>query len=145
MPLQMVAVRKEIPQKRSQIRCRIPRKTENRTTDPVNDTKTKAESQTRKKDTAKPKTPVIKSLTAGKSKLTIRLKGSVPSDVKKYKVSYRIKGKKKWTTKTLKVSAGKIVLKKLKKGKKYQVRLRTVNSKNRISSYSKIKSSKKVK
>lgn len=94
---------------------------------------------------AAPAKPVIRSLKAGKSKLTVKLKGKVPTGVKSYKVQYRIKGTKKWTTKTFKASGTKLVIKKLKKGKKYQVRVRAVKYNGIVSKYSKIKTGKKIK
>ena len=94
---------------------------------------------------AAPAKPVIRSLKAGKSKLTVKLKGKVPTGVKSYKVQYRIKGTKKWTTKTFKASGTKLVIKKLKKGKKYQVRVRAVKHNGLVSKYSKTKTGKKIK
>ena len=92
-----------------------------------------------------PAKPVIKSLKAGKGRLTVKLKGKKPTDVTSYKVQYRIKGKKKWKTKTFKASGTKLVIKKLKKGKKYQVRIRAVKHNGLVSKYSKTKTGKKIK
>ncbi|MGI6032991.1 MAG: S8 family serine peptidase [Coriobacteriales bacterium] len=66
-----------------------------------------------------------------------------------YQISYRVKGKKNW--KTVTVKKGKQVsktIKKLKKGKKYQVKIRaiaTVGGKTYKGAYSKVRVSKKVK
>jgi fibronectin type 3 domain-containing protein len=92
-----------------------------------------------------PSKPLIRSLKARKGSLTVKLKGKTPAGVKSYKVQYRIKGTKKWTTKTFKASGTKLVIKKLKKGKKYQVRLRAVKHSGLVSKYSKTKTSKKIK
>ena len=94
---------------------------------------------------AKPAKPVIKSLKAGKGRLTVTLKGKRTAGVTKYKVQYRVKGAKKWTTKTVKASGTKIVLKKLKKGRRYQVRVSAVKDGGISSKYSKVKTSKKIK
>lgn len=52
---------------------------------------------------------------------------------------------KKWKTKTFKASGTKLVIKKLKKGKKYQVRIRAVKHNGLVSKYSKTKTGKKIK
>ena len=49
------------------------------------------------------------------------------------------------TTKTFKASGTKLVIKKLKKGKKYQVRIRAVKHNGLVSKYSKTKTGKKIK
>ena len=92
-----------------------------------------------------PAKPVIRSLKAGKGSLTVKLKGKKPTGVTSYKVQYRIKGKKKWTTKTFKASGTKLVIRKLRKGKKYQVRIRAVKYNGLVSKYSKTKTGKKIK
>ena len=94
---------------------------------------------------AKPAQPVIKSMKAGKGKLTVALKGKKADNITNYKVQYRIKGTKKWTTKTYKVSGSKIVVKKLKKGERYQVKVSAVKAKTLNSKYSKAKISPAVK
>ena len=101
--------------------------------------------------TIKPAKVTLKSVTPGKKKLTVTIKNhnlQKKSGAKYYQVKYRIKGKK-WQTKKVKVSSGsKIVLKKLKKGKKYQVKVRAyVPSKqfDLYGSFSKTKTSKKIK
>ena len=92
-----------------------------------------------------PSKPVIRSLKAGKGSLTVKLKGETPAGVKSYKVQYRIKGTKKWTTKTFKASGTKLVIRKLTKGKNYQVRIRAVKHSGLVSKYSKTKTGKKIK
>ena len=91
-----------------------------------------------------PKKPVISSMKAGKAKLTVTLKGKKEAKVTKYKVQYRIKGAKKWKTKTYKAAGNKIVIKKLKKGKRYQVRVRAVRKDGQYSAYSKVRISRKI-
>lgn len=101
--------------------------------------------QTSSKIGIAPSKPLIRSLKAGKGSLTVKLKGETPAGVKSYKVQYRIKGTKKWTTKTFKASGTKLVIRKLTKGKKYQVRIRAVKHSGLVSKYSKTKTSKKIK
>jgi hypothetical protein len=69
------------------------------------------------------KTKVTKA-TAGKGKVTVKWKKIAKSQVTKYQVAYRVKGDKSWKTKTVKASASSLAVKKLKKGKAYQVRVR---------------------
>ena len=89
---------------------------------------------------ARPAQPVIRKLKADEGKLTITLKGKKPLNVAKYKVQYRIKGTKKWKTKTFKATNNrKIVIKKLKEGKKYQVRVKAVKANGIGGKYSRIK------
>lgn len=68
----------------------------------------------------------IRSLkSAGKSsggKVTVRLKNQKKSGLTGYQIQYRIKGTKAWKTKTMRASKTVMILKGLKKGKKYQVR-----------------------
>ena len=65
----------------------------------------------------------LKSVKAGKKKITVKWKKT--KYAKKYKVYYRIKGKKTWKSKTVKKTS--CVIKKLKSKKKYQVRVRAIN------------------
>ena len=74
----------------------------------------------------------IMKLTAGKKKLTIAVESQMYRKIDGYQVRYRIKGAKAWKTKEIKPSAVKVsgkkdifVLKGLKKGKKYQVKVRS--------------------
>lgn len=88
----------------------------------------------------------LKSLKAGKNKLTVKwtAKAKVFDG---YEVSYRIKGKKWKTTKVAGAAKSKKVIKKLKKGKSYQVRIRgykNVSGTTVFGKYSKTKT-KKVK
>ncbi len=88
---------------------------------------------------AVPAKPVIKSAKRNtKTKATVTWKKA--KNAKKYEVAYRVKGAKKWTTK--KTSSTKIVLKKLKAKKAYQVKVRSINGSAK-SAYSKVKTIKK--
>lgn len=88
---------------------------------------------------AKPAKPVFKSVKRNtKKKATVVWKKA--KNAKKYQVQYRMKGKKKWTTKT--TAKTKIVIKKLKAKKAYQVRVRAINGSAK-SAYSKIRLIKK--
>jgi hypothetical protein len=93
-----------------------------------------------------PKKSAIKKVTAGTKKLTVKWKKV--SSITKYQVAYRIKGKKAWKTKTISAKKTMLVLKKLKRGKRYQVRVRsykTIGITKYVSAWSAIKTSKKVK
>ncbi|BBH26753.1 hypothetical protein SG0102_16870 [Intestinibaculum porci] len=71
----------------------------------------------------KPAKVKIKSIKAGKKKLTVKWKKS--KHARKYKVYYRVKGTKKWKSKTVKKTS--CTIKKLKSKKTYQVRVRAIN------------------
>ena len=94
--------------------------------------------------TINPAAAKVKSAKVGKKKMTIKLskvKGGV-----KYQIKYRVKGSKKW--KTVTVGKNSKTIKKLTKGKKYQVKARAfkkVKGKTYASSWSKVKTTKKVK
>lgn len=77
----------------------------------------------RNADIAKPLKAKLKSVKAGKNRLTVKLKKA--KYAKKYQVAVKKKGAKKWKNYTSK----KLVytVKKLAKGKKYSVRVRGVN------------------
>jgi hypothetical protein len=93
-----------------------------------------------------PQKSVIRKMKAGKRKLTITVKGQKASGAKNYKVLYRIKGTRKWTTKTFKVAKGnKLVLNKLKKKKKYQVKVCATTPYGNEGKFSVLKTSKKIK
>lgn len=100
---------------------------------------------------AKPKVvstkPKIAKLTPKKKSLSVKF-AKKPSGYygKAYQIAYRVKGTKKW--KTLTTSKQTKTLKSLKKGKKYQVRVRAytkVNKKTYFSKWSSIKTSGKIK
>ncbi len=71
----------------------------------------------------KPAKVKIKSIKAGKKKFTVKWKKA--KHARKYKVYYRVKGTKKWKSKTVKKTS--CTVKKLKSKKTYQVRVRAIN------------------
>lgn len=71
----------------------------------------------------KPAKVKIKSIKAGKKKFTIKWKKA--KHARKYKVYYRVKGTKKWKSKSVKKTS--CTVKKLKSKKTYQVRVRAIN------------------
>jgi len=95
-----------------------------------------------------PKKSSVKKLTPKKKSLIVTWnKVSAAQKVTKYQIRYRISGKA-WKTKTVAAKTKSVTIKKLKKGKKYQVQVRsykTVSGKKYYSAWSKIKTSKKVK
>ena len=64
----------------------------------------------------------IRKMKAGKRKLTVTVKELKGQNVTGYQIQYRVKGKKAWKTKTISAKTTKAVLKKLKTGKRYEVR-----------------------
>ncbi len=94
-----------------------------------------------------PKKAVIKSVKAGKKKLTVKL-STKPSKKggTRYQIRYRKKGTKKW--KKVKTKRAKRTIKKLKRKKRYQIQARAykvVNKKTYYGAWSKVKTSKKIK
>lgn len=86
----------------------------------------------------------ITKATVGKKRVTLTWKKV--SGAKGYRIAYRVKGKKAWKYTTAKTA--KKVVKKLKKGKKYQFKVqayKVVNGSKRYGSYCAVKTSKKVK
>lgn len=71
----------------------------------------------------KPAKVKIKSIKAGKKKFTVKWKKA--KHARKYKVYYRVKGTKKWKSKSVKKTS--CTVKKLKSKKTYQVRVRAIN------------------
>jgi hypothetical protein len=100
-----------------------------------------------------PKKPTKVSLKAGKRQVKVTFKTvSRVQGVTKYTVQYRMKGVKSWKSKTLTVKSrantGSLTLKKLKKGKSYQVRVSAVKTVSRVkymSVWTVAKTSRKVK
>ena len=92
-----------------------------------------------------PKKAVISSFAAGKNKLTVKVKSQKKSGATRYQVSYHKKGKKKWITKKFSTKSNKLVLKGLKKGAKYKVRVRAFAKNAGYGKYSNIRTSPKVK
>lgn len=90
-----------------------------------------------------PAKPAILKLTSGKKKLTVKMKTKpAAKGAVSYKIAYRAKGASKWKYKTTKKQS--LTLTKLKKGKKYQVKVCSVNGKS-FSAYTAAKTSNKVK
>ena len=96
----------------------------------------------------KPAQAAVSKLTAGKKKLTVAVKNQKASGITGYQIQYRVSGTSKWKSKTLAAGKTKLVLKKLKAGKKYQIRVRgfvKIGGKNVFGAFSKVKTGKKVK
>jgi hypothetical protein len=91
----------------------------------------------------------VKKLTAGHKSIKVSWTHvSSKEHVTKYQLRYRVKGAKAWKTKTFSAKTAKASIKKLKKGKAYQVEVRsykTVKSHKYIAEWSAPKTSKKVK
>jgi len=96
-----------------------------------------------------PKTTTVSSAKAGKRSVKVSFKKVSPSQkVSKYQVQYRVKGTSSWKVATVSASKSSVTLTKLKKGKAYQVRVRsykTVSGANYYSAWSLSKYSAKVK
>ena len=95
-----------------------------------------------------PAKSAITTVTAGKKKMTVKFDSQKVSGISGYELQYRIKGKGAWKTVNLGASAKSKIIKGLKKGKKYQVRLRaccTINGAPTYGAYSKTKVSAKIK
>ncbi len=93
-----------------------------------------------------PAKAAVKKLTPGKGSLKVTAKNQKKSGLTGYEISYKIKGSKKWKTTTSTKNVKTI--KNLKKGKKYQVRVRgyvKVGGKKHYGAWSKVKTSKKIK
>jgi hypothetical protein len=100
-----------------------------------------------------PKKMSVAKVVAGKKQITVTWKKTTAAQkITKYQVRYRAKGTSKWTTKTLAAKTTSLTVKKLKKGKTYEVQ---VSAYKKIASgaskgtyygdWSKTKASKKVK
>jgi minor extracellular protease Epr len=84
---------------------------------------------------------------AGKKQIKVTWKKSATKDISGYEVQYRIVGKK-WVTKKLGAKATSFTIKKLKPGKKYELRVRAIKTSGGKTAYgpwSKIIKSDKVK
>jgi uncharacterized repeat protein (TIGR02543 family) len=102
------------------------------------------------KSEAKPNAPkklATPQTKVGKKQIKITWKKSATKGVSGYEVQYRLVGKK-WTTKKIGAKATSITIKKLKPGKRYEVRVRALKKsggKTAYGAWSKIKKSGKVK
>ena len=80
---------------------------------------------------------------------TVKVDNFKPVGITGYELRYKVKGTKKWKTKKFSAKSTKLVLKKLKKGKQYQVRARAYYKSPKgnyiYGEYGPIKTSKKVK
>jgi hypothetical protein len=100
-----------------------------------------------------PKKTSVSKIAAGKKQLKVTWKKvSKKQKVTKYQIRYRVKGKGKWKTKTVAAKYASFTLKKLKKGKAYQIQVRsykTVKTDGKsvkyYSAWSGLKTSKKIK
>lgn len=72
-----------------------------------------------------PVIPQLKSIKAGKGKLKIKVEDQKSIDISGYQVKYRAKGTKKWKNKNFGPNSTTLVLKNVKKGKAYQVKVRS--------------------
>jgi hypothetical protein len=100
-----------------------------------------------------PKTLSLSKATAGKKQVKATWKKAAAAQkITKYQLRYRVKGASKWTAKTLSPKAKSLTIKKLKKGKAYQVQVRAykkitsgASKGTYYGAWSKTKTSKKVK
>ena len=94
-----------------------------------------------------PKKAVIAKAAASKKQLTVKAKTKVAATGgAQYQIQYRVKGTSKW--KSVNTKKQSLTIKKLKKGKKYQVRIRAFRKVGKTTYYgewSKVKTTKKVK
>ncbi len=97
--------------------------------------------------TINPKKAVISGVRPAKRKMTVKAKTKASmTGGSHYQIRYRMKGTKKW--KTLKTAEQTVTIKKLKKGKRYQVQMRTyekTGGKTYYGAWGKVKTSKKIK
>ena len=96
-----------------------------------------------------PSMPYFKSLKTGKGKLTIQSEDMKSIGISGYEVAYRVKGTKKWKIVKYGPNSPKLVLKKVSKGKRYNVKIRAFYNSPKggrlDGGYSMVRTSKKVK
>ncbi|MDR1790177.1 MAG: glycoside hydrolase family 3 C-terminal domain-containing protein [Propionibacteriaceae bacterium] len=96
-----------------------------------------------------PKKLAAPTLTVGKKQLKVAWKkASAAQAVTGYRITYRVKGTTAWKSKTVAKSKASLVIKKLTKGKTYQVRVQSYKTVSKVKYYSPVsavKTSKKVK
>jgi hypothetical protein len=88
----------------------------------------------------------VSKLTPGRESLKVKAKNQKASGLTGYEISYKVKGSGKW--KTVNSTRNTKTIKKLKKGKKYQVRVRgyvKVGKKKYCGKWSQVRTSKKIK
>jgi hypothetical protein len=95
-----------------------------------------------------PKKNSVKKVTIGKKSAKVHLtKASSSQKVTGYQVQYRQKGTSTWNTRTISAKSTSVTIKKLKKGKQYQFRVRaykTVANANYYASWSTVNTGKKI-
>ncbi len=90
-----------------------------------------------------PKKPAISKVTAKKKSMTVKMASKVSTTKgTTYQIAYRVKGTSKWKYKTTKKQS--LTIKKLKKGKKYQVKVRAYKG-TYYSAWSAAKTTAKIK
>jgi uncharacterized protein with FMN-binding domain len=96
-----------------------------------------------------PKAVSVKSVKPGKRSLTIKwAKAPKAEKITRYEVRWKVKGTKSWKSKAVSPAKTTLAVKKLKKGKKYEVQTRvykTVGGTKYYSAWSKVKTGGKVK
>ena len=96
-----------------------------------------------------PKKNSISKITASKKSMKVQWKKvSAAQKITKYEIRYRVAGTTKWKTKRYSPKTSGATIKSLKKGKKYQVQIRsykTVSGTNYYSNWSSVKTSAKIK
>ena len=95
----------------------------------------------------KPPAPDVQKLTVGKRKMTVTLYTEEYERFNSAQIRYRVKGSSKWTIKPVSAITMQTVLKKLKKGKRYQVQARSYvvdDQKIWYGDWGKTKTSKKI-
>ena len=94
-----------------------------------------------------PKKAALSKVTPGKKRMTVKIKSKVATTGGSiYQIAYRVKGTSKWKYTTTKTQSK--VIKKLKKGKKYQVKVRaykSVSGTKYYGAWSTVKTTKKIK
>ncbi|MBR3642929.1 MAG: fibronectin type III domain-containing protein [Parasporobacterium sp.] len=96
----------------------------------------------------KPDKAVISNIVAGKGQIAVTVKNQAATGIAGYQIAYRMDGASKWQTKNLAAGKTKLVIKNLKKGKRYQVKVRGVvksGEKTIYGAFSEIKKSGAVK
>jgi hypothetical protein len=96
-----------------------------------------------------PKAVSVKSVKPGKGSLTVKwAKAPSAEKITKYEVRWKVKGTKSWKSKAVSSAKSSLAVKKLKKGKRYEVQARvykTVGGVKYYSTWSKVKVGGKVK
>jgi hypothetical protein len=95
-----------------------------------------------------PKMVKVKKVKPGKKRVKVTwAKAAAAQKITGYEISYKMKGKAAWKAKKAKAKAKSFTIKKLKKGKTYQIRIRAykkIGARVYCSPWSKVKKSKKI-